>query len=387
MKSENLDSHSSTPSEMKIVLFADLHLDASFGGCGLGPQTGRRLRQSLQRTLQNVIEVVRTSGADALLCGGDLYEHDRVLPETAAFLRYTFRQIDPVPVYISPGNHDWYGPQSIYRQMEWSPNVHIFTSNRPEAVSVSDGLTLWGAAQCAPGGTESFLSGFRVDRGGVNIGLFHASEMESLKDQGEDKQAHAPFKNEDIENSGFHHLFLGHYHQPREAPRWTYPGNPHPLSFGEEGLRGAVVASISEDGTVQREWRSVASLHFYDFEVDVTGCAAAQDIRERIKETMPDPLGIARVTLTGELPAELGMHPGSLSDVAYSMEGLLIRIGNLHPSLDLVTIAKEPTTRGQFVRDVLRSDIPADKRNWVLMTGLRALGGRRDLEALPNAFH
>ena len=370
---------------MKIVAISDLHLDASFDGCGFDAQVGRKLRYSLQKTLLNVVELVKTSGADALLCGGDLYEHDRFSPETASLLRYAFADLAPVPVYISPGNQDWYGPQSLYQQVDWSSNVHIFTSSQLSPVTIREGVTLWGAAHCAPTGSHNFLRGFRVDRGGVHIGLFHGSEMSWLKAQGENKQPHGPFETADVENAGLHHVFLGHYHEPREAQLYTYPGNPHPLSFGENGNghRGAVVATISEHGTVHRMWRPVANFPFHDLnlDIDAAGCLTREHIRERIKQTVANLQGVARVTLSGEVPAELDFNPRDFSDVEHSMEGLLLRFGKLHPRFDFEVIAKEPTVRGQFVRDVLAAaDIDSEKRNRILVTGLKALEGRRNLE-------
>ena len=364
---------------MKFVVVSDLHLDASFSSNGFTPEVGRKLRYFMQQTVLNVVELAKSTGADALLCGGDLYEHDRFSTETGALLRYAFAQIDPVPVYIAPGNNDWYGPESLYQQ-EWSSNVHIFKSNRLSPVTLCDGLTLWGAAHCAPAGTQNFLRGFHIDRGGVNIGLFHGSEMSCFAGQGGNKYPHAPFDVADIEESGLHHVFLGHYHQPREAALYTYPGNPHPLSFGESGYRGAVVAVVSEHGTVHREWRPVANLPFHDLEINVSGCFTNGEIRERLKEAVANLQGVARVTLQGEVPPDLAFNPRDLSDVGHSIE-LMLRIGKLRPRFDLDTIAKEPTVRGQFVRDVLGEEMDSEKRSRVLVTGLRALDGRHDLEA------
>jgi len=209
--------------------------------------------------------------------------------------------------------------------------------------------------------------------------------MSWLKAQGENKQPHGPFETADVENAGLHHLFLGHYHEPREAQLYTYPGNPHPLSFGENGNghRGAVVATISEHGTVHRMWRPVANFPFHDLnlDIDANGCLTREHIRERITQTVANLQGVARVTLSGEVPAELDFNPRDFSDVEHSMEGLLLRFGKLHPRFDFEVIAKEPTVRGQFVRDVLAAaDIDSDKRNRILVTGLKALEGRRNLE-------
>jgi DNA repair exonuclease SbcCD nuclease subunit len=314
------------------------------------------------------------------LCGGDLYEHDRFSPETATLLRYAFMQLAPIPVYIAPGNEDWYGPQSLYQQVDWSSNVHVFSSGQLTPATVRDGFTLWGAAHCAPAGAPNFLRDFHVDRGGIHVALFHGSEMGSLAAQGEHKQPHAPFEAAEIERTGLHHLFLGHYHQPREAMLYTYPGNPHPLSFREDGIRGAVIVNVSDQGTVYREWRSVAKFVFHDLDVDLTGSFSRQDIRERIKDAVAHLKGVARVTLRGDLPPDMDFNPKDISDISHSLEGLLLRVGKLQPRFDFEAMAKEPTVRGHFVRDVLASEMEADKRHRVIVTGLRALEGRRELE-------
>ena len=56
--------------------------------------------------------------------------------------------------------------------------------------------------------------------------------------------------------------------------------------------------------------------------------------------------------------------------------------GDLRPTYDMESIRQEPTVRGQFVRDVLDSDLAEDEKHRVVVTGLRALDGRTDLEAL-----
>lgn len=34
------------------------------------------------------------------------------------------------PAYLTPGNHDWYGPDSLYRRLDWPAHVHVFTEDR-----------------------------------------------------------------------------------------------------------------------------------------------------------------------------------------------------------------------------------------------------------------
>lgn len=365
---------------MKFVLFSDLHLDSSFSWMAGSSGAATRRRQALRETLLNIVKLTMDVKADALLCGGDLYENERFTPDTAAFLKSTFEGINPIPVYISPGNHDWYGPRSLYRGVDWSPNVHIFDESRFQPVELTDGITLWGAAHLAPASTRGFLDQFNVDRGGVNLALFHGSERGWFSDQGEGKAPHAPFDADQIELAGIHHAFLGHHHRPRDYDRLTYPGNPDPLSFGEEGSRGAVVATVGSDGNVQRERIKVAVTEVHEIDVDVTGCGNQQDIRDRIQDSIASLQGVARVTLHGEMASEIDLKPGDLSTLPSTLESIAIQMGDLYAAYDFESIREEATVRGEFVRDVYEADLQVDEKRRVLITGLRALDGRDDLE-------
>ena len=125
---------------MKIVHFSDLHLDAPFAWAGATGEAARQRRQALRDTLVRIVDLTREVNADALICGGDLYEHDYFSPDTAEFLKVTFAGLNPIPVYIAPGNHDWYGPQSLYAQVDWSENVHVFREAALRSVELNSGL-------------------------------------------------------------------------------------------------------------------------------------------------------------------------------------------------------------------------------------------------------
>ncbi|MCY3839714.1 MAG: metallophosphoesterase, partial [Gammaproteobacteria bacterium] len=153
-----------------------MHLDSAFAWCGATGDAARARRQALREALLAIAELARNVDADALFCAGDLYEHDRVTPDTAGFLRQTFAELGPIRVYIAPGNHDFYGPQSLYATSNWSDNVHIFTEPRLQPVPLADGITLWGAAHCAPANTPNFLDRFRTDGDATHIALFHGAE-------------------------------------------------------------------------------------------------------------------------------------------------------------------------------------------------------------------
>lgn len=65
---------------MRLLLFSDLHLDAPFRWAG--PRLARARRRALRDTLVRICRLAVELRADALVCGGDLFEHDRVTPDT-----------------------------------------------------------------------------------------------------------------------------------------------------------------------------------------------------------------------------------------------------------------------------------------------------------------
>jgi exonuclease SbcD len=297
------------------------------------------------------------------------------------FVRDVFADLHPLPVFVSPGNHDWFGAASLYQRADWTPNVHIFKSSSLTPAAICDGLTLWGAAHRAPAGTAGFLDDFRVRGEGVHLALFHGSERGWFSEQGQGKGLHAPFDAAQIASAGLQHAFLGHYHRAKAAATHTYPGNPCPLTFGEEAGRGAVVITLEQDGALKRESRDVAACSVEVLAVDITGCDSRQDVRNLLTERLQTCSGFVRVELFGELPPQAEIDPQILDGLGGHLAAMVVSVEQVRVAYDLDKIAQEQTVRGEFVRSV-RSDpsLQDGDRYRVLVTGLRALAKRRDLE-------
>lgn len=361
---------------MKLAFFADLHLDAPFAWAR--PEVARRRRQGLRDCLRRILEVADGEKVDAILCAGDLYEHDYVSPDTREFLRSTLGSTN-TPILIAPGNHDWYGPSSLYRQVSWPSNVHVFSESRFVRHELAPGIMLWGVAFTGPTRPQSFLAGFRADGGGVRLALFHGSEMSSAPPG---KNPHAPFSAGEIETCGFLHAFVGHYHQPADHLRYTYPGNPDPLSFGETGERGLVIAEIGAEGPPRRRRLSVVQSAVHDIEVDLSECGHFQEVRDLVASRLGGLKGVVRLFLRGDLAPDVALDLQSLAQISEEIEQIVFRTEELRAGYDFDALAKEPTVRGRFVAKVLRdTELDAETTRRILVTGLRALDGRSDLEA------
>jgi DNA repair protein SbcD/Mre11 len=360
---------------MRIALFSDLHLDAPFAWAG--PEAARKRRQSLRDTLVRILDLALAQQVDAICCGGDLYEHDRVSPDTGSFLRSQFARAGNIPVFIAPGNHDWLGPDSLYRQVSWPLNVKFF-DGRLAATELDDGLTLWSGAHTRAAGTPGFLDGFKVDRGGVHLALFHGSASGQFFEEG--KQPHAPFRAEQIDEAGLHFAMLGHFHSPRHERNFVYPGNPDPLAFGELGSRGVVILTVASSGAVSVERHSVSTTKVTDVQLDITGCGNKQEVLARASTRLTGLDGFVRIIVRGDLDPSIDLHPTDIADLPTILDARPVVHLECTAAYDLDKLTTEPTVRGQFVRDVQASNLSEDEKRRVLITGLRALDGRDDLE-------
>ncbi|MGE5292702.1 MAG: metallophosphoesterase family protein [Micromonosporaceae bacterium] len=372
---------------LKLAVVADVHLDQAFTWAG--PEVGRKLRQAIRDALRSAVRAAAEAGVDAFCVAGDLFEDDRYAADTPEFLRKLFGDLSPIPVLLAPGNHDFAGPTSPYRTVEWTPNVHVFSEPELSAYPLTDGVTVWGAGHDRPAYTPGFLdAGFHVPGAGVHVALFHGAERGSLAIQGQDKQPHAPFDERQIASAGLAHAFVGHYHQPRDSALLTYPGNLERLTFGEMGERGLVLATLAADGSVTTRRQVLSRVGMYDVEVDADECQTVDEVRDRLMAKLAGlpqdgPVRVARVDVSGEVDGDLGLTEADLMTVQSDLDALVIREVRLRPAEDLEQIAGEATVRGEFVRMVqAAADLGDADRELVLMAGLRALSGRGDLRVV-----
>lgn len=357
---------------MRLLHCADVHLDASFAG--LGPVPARRRRAAIRQSFRSIVQLAIDERVDALTIGGDLYEDLRSQRETTQFLQQELERVG-CPVLIAPGNHDYWHSGSLYARERWPANVHIYESAEFTPKDVA-GWRVFGAAHLQPKGTKNLLAKMKVPKGPPAIALFHGSERGQLPLQGEGKQDHAPFSEDEIGRCGFQFALMGHFHTPRTTNRLLYPGNPEPLTFGEEGVRGAALVDFATTPP-KVDIRKVATFTVSDLEVDITGCLHSDSICERIVEALPkDQNAATRVRLTGELGTGVRLSSTELLERLRQDDRCLDLVLAFRPQLDLDGLRQSPDARGQFVRALMaRPDFDSELVQAALLAGLNALLG------------
>lgn len=359
---------------LKLIHAADLHLDSPFSG--LSPEQAQRRRGEQRRTLTRLADLARERNADAVLLSGDLLDGARTYRETVQALSAALAETG-CPVFIAPGNHDFYESRSPYAAVTWPENVHIFTSGQVEGVELpGKNCVIYGAAFCAPQAERSPLEGFRVPEDGkLHVMTLHGDV--------EGGGAYGPISRTDIAASGLDYLALGHVHrcsglQREGATFWAYPGCIEGRGFDELGEKGALYIEL-EGHSCRAEFVPLCLRKYEILTVDLTG---QQDARRALLAALPGDTArdTYRIVFTGErgCPLELSELERELSPDFY---GLSLR-DKTRPARELWARMGEDTLTGLFLQEMSRrcAQTPDDDALALAVRfGLAALEGGEDV--------
>ena len=242
---------------IKILHSGDWHLDSPMQG--RSADQAAALREALTKIPGKLAELCKERGCQLVLLSGDLFDGSYT-PSTYRAV-YDALESMQVPVFISPGNHDFISPDSPYEKELWPENVHIFKSPQIQWVDVPElGLRVYGAG-FAGMDCPGLLEGFRAE--GKAVGVFHG-------DPTQPNSPYNPVTRAQVADSGLMYLALGHVHKGDRflagKTLCAWPGCPMGRGWDEPGEKGALIVTLDE--TAQAEFVSLGSPKFFDFSVD-----------------------------------------------------------------------------------------------------------------------
>ena len=335
---------------MKLLHSADWHLDSPLAG------KDPALKDALLSLPEKVAQAARKEEARLLLLSGDLFDG----PPSRESLKALREALDSleIPVCIAPGNHDPFGPDSVWNREIWPENVRIFTRNTPESLVFPElDCRVWGGAFCAaeePG----MLEGFRA-RGPERwqIGLFHGDPTQAAS-------PYNPVTAAQIQSCGLHYLALGHIHKGGQLvlgnTLCAWPGCPMGRGFDETGIKGVLSVTLGQE---QGELRFVPldTPRFYEESVhprELAGLLPAQGSRDYY-----------RINLTGESePVDIARLQKEFS----RFPNLILRDRTV-PPLDLWAGAGDDSLEGIYfglLKEALEGADPEEARRILLAAKL-----------------
>ncbi len=363
---------------LKIIHTADIHLDSPFRMEDLAKAQARK--NELRAAFSSLMFWARSEGAEIMLIAGDLFDSPRPTPDAVEFVLDHFRKNPDIRFVITPGNHDFYSTDSVYARYSFPENVTIFPSSQLSSVSFEDiggyRVNLYGYAFTSPILDKNPFAGISLPKSGeINLLTAHGTlTTEGGKD--------CPIRLEEIRNSGFDYVALGHIHNLPAIEKtgdtyYGYAGSLEPRAFNDRGERGAFLVECDKSGTsfTCRPTFYRLCKRIYALErLNLTGLSAEGEILEKAAELLhkkgygSDTL--LRLICEGTLPSDLDLPVKKLSELAGGLYYCEIE-DRTTPGFDLDALRKDPTVKGELTR--ILSPLLSSEKDEERLVALRAL--------------
>jgi len=287
---------------LRLLHTADLQLGMRASDAS---EQGERLREARFTALERIVRIAQDEDVDFILIAGDMFENNQVGARTVSRAVQLLQAAAPIPVYVLPGNHDWYDASSVYQRPAFSDaqagNITVLSAAEP--LDVADGCTLY---SCPVTERWSYLDPTawippREDNALIRIGVAHGT----LPIPGQYRVL--PIEPDTAQRKDLDYLALGHTHGLRryDSNRVAYPGTPEQTGFGEEGAGQVLVVSIERGRPPEIEERRTGTLTWLTWEREITetvdeGLGA---LREEIQALDDGPHTLLRLRLSGTVGA------------------------------------------------------------------------------------
>lgn len=330
---------------LKILHSADWHLDSPFTGYSEKQRT--ILKQEQRKIPEKVAQLARRENCDILLLAGDIFD-GAASRESIDLLKKALGGCG-MPVFISPGNHDFCTPGSPWLEEAWPENVHVFTGRLESVVVPELNCRVYGAGykamDCGP-----LLEGFRTE----GTEKYHIAVLHG--DPTQKNSPCCPITGAQVRSSGLHYLALGHIHKAGAfragETLCAWPGCPMGRGWDETGEKGVCIVTLADIADIRAV--SLDTLRFCELNVDI-----GEDAAEALGKVLPAAGGedFYRVTLTGSGAVDIG----ELKHKFAAFPNLELR-DKTEPPLDVWADAGEDTLEGVYFH-MLRKALDTDPKN------------------------
>ncbi|MBD3382418.1 MAG: hypothetical protein GF404_09495 [candidate division Zixibacteria bacterium] len=288
----------------KILHTADIHLGIKLSGLG---KSGDKVRAALKDSISKLVEIALEQKVDAVVIAGDLFDSNRISKPLFDFAMREISRLEDVPVVLIPGTHDCLEEQSVYVTMEEAEcpkNLFIFDHPDKNKLEFPErGLTFYCNVNTSRTSSESPLADLKPDETpGTHIAIAHGS----VQIPGKSSPKDWPIKLDEIENSGFDYVALGHWHSYFRLPTLkvpaVYSGTPEPMSFKHQDAGWASLVEFEPD-KVEIEKVKLGKLEWNTIELPCTSFKYTLELEREISKHISENR-LLKVLLNGVFPSD-----------------------------------------------------------------------------------
>lgn len=270
---------------IRLLHISDVHINKSFAT--KDEVLRHRMQRAMIKSFQNAITYCISSGLDALMIAGDLFDSQQVSLKDGELVKDAFEQLKKhdIKVFYASGNHDFTHYDSKIRHLNYPSNVKTFFSDDVETYELHDRTThdiykVVGCGHVMQHESRPLIENFPV---GKHIGLAHSMVASPITkgDEGD----YLPSTIETLTSKGYLYFALGHIHQNGPIDKHEtiyYAGALQGLNSNETGVKGGNLVTINE-GQVDVKFISLSVMAFEKMDIDITGLETLDALFESTK--------------------------------------------------------------------------------------------------------
>lgn len=253
---------------VRLLHTADVHLDAEFNH---SPGKGDAYRERIRHAFSRIIDLAQ-EGHDLLIVAGDLFDNNRPYAATAEFARNELERAG-IPVCLLAGNHDHLDDQSVYGQIAWPANVHVFQTRGEQFALPDKDLVVTGFPLSErPGDCIQDEPPAVARPARHHVAVMHGWVLQPHFEPAEGHLQLNALRPQDVD-----YVALGHLHQAREqklvVTGW-YSGAPEPVQIYQNDCGVALSVELESEGPKVVP-ATVGTLRGLKLEVNMQGLDAA----------------------------------------------------------------------------------------------------------------
>ena len=370
--------------EIKIAHCADLHIGAKCGD--ISEEKGVVVANCIKESFFELLQVCDREKVDVLLIAGDFFDDTGI---KAADVKEVMARMKDCgyKIFISPGNHDPFTPDSPYKRFDWPSNVVIFESAEIKKFYMEEkNAAIWGNAFGGAHEWSRLLKDVRIDDENVlNICVTHGDLSSGAESR------YNLIKTEDIESSGMDYVALGHIHKRTEICRagkvsYAYSGNVQGTGFDELGEKGFYIGTVSK-GVCNLKFRKLNGRRFEVVHVDVSDCVYANDFIDATMQLLKANYGedyernLYKIVLEGYVSEEVAVDLSLINSLINEKVFYANTLDMTKPEIDMDKLKYGTDFRSLFIKKMaerIESSGSEDESKMIedaLKLGLKAFEG------------
>ncbi len=282
---------------MRLLHTADWQIGMEASSLG---DKAEHVRKARLEAVSRIVQVANEKKVDFIVVAGDTFEGNDIPRSLIHKVLQALEQLDDIPVYFLPGNHDYLGPASVYRKHIWEDNKEKITVIAERKPIELESCILYPSPIYRPTSPEDPTNWIEEEKTEVpRIGIAHGS----LGILPETETLNYPINAKTAENAGLDFLCLGHWHSYLpHGTRTLYPGTHETTSFKEKDSGYIAIVEVEKDQNPKIEKVPVGALSWNTIEREINSVTDLDILKTELKTVKEPKRTLLRLKLTGMIP-------------------------------------------------------------------------------------